>query len=226
MKSSWSADTNKIIAEIKDLAESEIPLVLAKPGAESMAITVRHVLAEAGLVLVEVSKPPAVVLDEAEPYYVFYQRDQQPLMRGFSLHFSRQSEKFARAPLPEEIFEIQRRKFLRVFTPPQSTLTCVPKNSRRLFTAQILDVSLEGAKIFGNLEGVSKGSVLSPLTLTLYFREKRRAPVTINIAEAVVVREVRVEEKVEVSFQFSQTDTDHQLLENYIDHRSQELDLF
>lgn len=224
MKRQWSANKNEITEEIKALAAKEVPLVLARAGETSTAITVRQVFGEPGSVLVEVGKDPALVLDEAEPYYAFYQRDQQSLMRGFSLLFVRQSERFARAGLPSEIFELQRRKYPRVYTPHQSTLSCVPKNSRRLFTAQVMDVSQEGARIFGDLEGLGKGSVLSPLTLTLYFRERRRAPMTINIAEAVVVREVRGKEKVEISFHFDRTDADHQLLAKYLSLRSQELE--
>ncbi len=225
MKRQWSQDTNEIIKELKSLGDHETPLVLARSGESSSPITIRHILGEGGSVLVEIGKAPDLVLDEMESYYVFYQRDPQSLMRGFSLQFVRQSERFARAHLPAEIFELQRRKFPRVFTPPQSILTCIPKNSRKLFTAQILDVSLEGAKIFGDLEGIGRGSVLSPLTLTLYFREHRRSPLTINIAEAVVVREVRVQEKVEISFHFDQADADQQLLKEYINLRSLELDL-
>jgi hypothetical protein len=218
-------DTTEIIAEMKSLADQELGLVLARPGEASSTITVHQVLGVAGSVLVEVSKPPELVLDEVEPYYVFYQGQEQGLMRGFFLHFVRQSERFARAELPGEIFEIQRRKFPRVFTPQQSLLTCVLKNSRRLVTAQVLDVSLEGARIFGDLEGLGRGSVLSPLTLTLYFRARRRAPTVINIAEAVVVREVRIKEKAEVCFHFDKSDSDYQVLAEYIDLRSQELDL-
>ncbi len=225
MKRQWSVDAKEIIEEIKVLVDRDIVLVLARPGETSSAITVRQILEVAGSVLVEVSKPPELILDESEPYYVFYQGPEQALMRGFFLHFVRQSERFARANLPGEIFEIQRRKFPRVFTPPQSLLTCIPKHSRRLLTAQILDVSLEGARIFGDLEGLGRGSVLSPLTLTLYFRAGQRSPIVINITEAVVVREVRVKEKAEVSFHFDKSDSDYQLLAHYIDLRSQELDI-
>jgi hypothetical protein len=223
MKRQWSGDKNEIIEEINNLADQKIALVLARAGESINTITARHILGDAGSVLVEIGKSPELVLDETEPYYVFYQRNKQSLMRGFSLHFVRQSEKFARANLPAEIFEIQRRKFPRVYVPQQSILTCIPKNSRRLFTATILDVSLEGARIFGEMEGLGKGSVLSPLTLTLYFREKHSAPVTINIAEAVVVRVVRGKEKVEVSFQFDKAAADQHVLAEYIEIRSLEL---
>lgn len=226
LKRQWSTDKHDIIEELKALGDKELPLVLARPGEGSATITVRHILDEAGSLLIEVGKPPELVFNEIEPYYVFYQGDKQALMRGFSLQFVRQSARYARAHLPWEIFEIQRRKYPRVFTPPQSTLTCIPQNSRRIFTAQVLDVSLEGAKIFGDLEGLGKGSILSPLTLTLYFTEERRAPVAVNIAVAVVVREVRTQEKLEVSFHFGRMDADHQQLVKYIDRRSLELDLF
>ncbi len=224
MKCQWSQDRGEIAAELEGLGLDEVSLILARSGDPSCAISVRGLVEEGEDVFVEFDKPPTLVLDEGEPYYVFYQREEQSLMRGFSLHVVRQSERFARAFLPEEIFEIQRRKYRRLYTPQQSSLTCIPKNSQRLLTAQILDVSLEGARIFGDLEGIGKGSVLAPLTLTLYFRDRRRPPVIINVAEAVVVREVRVKEKVELSFHFGKADVDYHLLKEYIEQRSHELD--
>ena len=191
MKRQWSGDKDVIVEELQGLGLDETSLILARSGDPSCAISIRGLLEEGDDVFVEFDKPPTLVLDEGEPYYVFYQRDEQSLMRGFLLQIIRQSERFARAFLPEEIFELQRRKHPRVYTPRQSSLTCVPKNSQRLLTAQILDVSLEGARIYGDLEGLSTGSVLAPLTLNLYFRDKLRSPVTINVAEAVVVRQQR-----------------------------------
>jgi hypothetical protein len=225
MKRQWSEDRNTIIEELTLLAAQETPLVLARPGEVPATITARHILGDSPGQLVEIVKTPGMVLDQAEPYYVFYQRHRQALLRGFSLRFVRQSNRFARAPLPLEIFEIQRRKFPRVFTPRPSILTCVPKNSRRLFTAQILDISLEGARIFGDMEGLGLGSVLTPLTLTLYFRDSRQAPLSINVTEAVVVREVRIKEKVEISFHFDRADADQRLLAQYMELRGQEPDL-
>ncbi|MEN8257785.1 MAG: hypothetical protein ABFS09_07985 [Thermodesulfobacteriota bacterium] len=138
MKRHWSKNKDEIVEEIEKLGQDEISLILARSGDPACAISIRRLFEEACDFFVEFDKPPTLQLDEGEPYCVFYQRNEQSLMRGFSLQAVRQSERFARASLPEEIFEVQRRRHPRVYTPQHSSLTCVPKNSQRLFTAQIL----------------------------------------------------------------------------------------
>jgi c-di-GMP-binding flagellar brake protein YcgR len=152
-------------------------------------------------------------------------RDDQQLMRGFKLEVLRQTNRFFRAVVPGSIFKVQRRKFPRVYTAEGSTLTFAPKDSRRILHAQIIDVSLEGAKIFGNLVGLKQGTALSPITLTLSFDDRRSNDVVVNVSEAVVVREIRVREKVELSFHFQNKNADD-LLKKYIDLRILEQEVY
>jgi hypothetical protein len=216
MKEIWSADQAEVIGELHRNCEEAVPLTLIGPAVVPVFITIRSVLEDNGQLLVECEKPEDIEL-EGE-LFVFYRRDDLQLMRGFKLDVVRQTSRFFRAVVPDHIFEVQRRKFLRVFVPEGSIITCAPKNSRRILQAQVIDVSMEGAKIFGRLTGLTKGTVLAPLTLTLCFEDKHSGDVVINITEAVVVREIRVREKVELSFHFQSEDTDD-LLEKYIDLR-------
>jgi c-di-GMP-binding flagellar brake protein YcgR len=146
-------------------------------------------------------------------------------MRGFKLGAVRQTNRFFRMLLPSHIFEVQRRKFPRVYAAEGSAMTCAPKASRRIVSGEVIDVSREGAKIFGKLAGVHKGMVLAPLTLTLCFDERRRDDVVVNIAEAIVVREIRVKEKVELSFHFHSKNADD-LLKEYIELRILEQEIY
>ena len=208
MKEIWSTDSVEIIKELHRNRKESVSLTLLGPSVVPTFITIRSVLKDCGITLVECEKPKDLELEG--DLFVFYRRDELSLMRGFKLEVVRQASRFFRAVVPKHIFEVQRRKFPRVFVAEGSIATCAPKNSRRILRGQVIDVSMEGAKIFGNLIGMTKGSVLTPLTLTLCFEDKRSDAVVINIAEAVVVREIRVEEKVELSFHFQSED-----IENY-----------
>ncbi len=223
MKEIWSEDRAEIVAELRRICEDQLPLTLLGPGVSPAFVTLRSVLQEQEQAILEFDKPEGITL-EGE-LFVFYRRDDLDLMRGFKLGPMRQTNRFFRVPLPVHIFAVQRRKFPRIYTAEGSFLSCAPQASRRILQAEVIDVSMEGAKIFGNLVGIKQGTILTPLTLTLCFEDKRSADVVINIAEAMVVREIRVKEKVELSFHFRTEDADD-LLGKYIELRILEQEIY
>lgn len=216
MKEIWSTDLAVICAELQKNSDEHVTLTLLGSGVAPTFVTIRSILEEQGQLLVEFEKPDG--LDIQGEMFVFYRRDDQQLMRGFELGEIRQANRFFRATVPEAIFEVQRRQFPRIYVAEGSSLTFALKASRRILQAEVIDVSMEGAKIFGALSGVKEGSVITPLTLTLCFDDRRNADMVVNIGKAVVVREIRVREKVELSFHFQSKEADD-LLEKYIDLR-------
>ena len=216
MKETWSEDAAEIIAELQRNCDDQIAFTLLGPSMSPTFVTVRAISKNKGQVFVEFEKPEGLEFDGE--IFAFYRPDDLSLMRGFKLEGLRQSNRFFRMAIPELIFEVQRRKFPRIYVAEGSSVTCAPQASRRILQAQVIDVSMEGAKIFGRLTGVTKGTIFAPLTLTLCFTDKRCADVVINIAQAVVVREIRVKEKVEVSFHFHSKNADD-LLKKYIEQR-------
>ncbi len=223
MKTIWSEDTAEIMAELQRNNDERISMTLLGPALPPSFITIRSVGQNGEQVFVEFEKPEGIQLEG--DLFVFYIREDLSLMRGFKLGALRQTNRFFRVALPPHIFEVQRRKFPRVYAAGGSTMNCAPKASRRILHGQVIDVSLGGAKVFGNLLGVEQGTVLSPLTLTLCFDERQREDVVVTIAEAVVVREIRVKEKVELSFRF-QTESADDLLRKYIELRILELEMY
>ena len=209
--------------ELRHNCDNQVAMTLLGPATQPIFITLRSVGKDSDAVVLEFDKPEGVEL--LGELFVFYQRDDLQLMRGFRLGILRQTNRFFRASLPDHIFEVQRRKFPRIYVADGSTMTCAPQDSRRILQAQVIDVSLEGAKIFGNLTGVSKGTILTPLTLNLRLEDRRSEDVVVNIAEAMVVREIRVKEKVELSFHFQSKNADD-LLKKYIDRRVLEQEVY
>lgn len=223
MKEIWSEDAGEILSEIRLNCEEQVAMTLLGSTVSPTFVTLRSVVKDADREILEFEKPEELELDGE--LFVFYLRNDQQLMRGFKLEVLRQTNRFFRAAIPVSIFKVQRRKFPRVYTAEGSTLTFAPKDSRRIIHAQIIDVSLEGAKIFGNLVGLKQGTALSPITLTLSFDDRRSNDVVVNVSEAVVVREIRVKEKVELSFHFQNKDADD-LLQKYIDLRILEQEVY
>ncbi len=223
MKTIWSEDSAEIRAELQKNNDDQVGMTLIGPSLAPIFITVKALVRDGNQFFVEFEKPEGVEL-EGE-LFAFYQRDDFNLMRGFKLGEMRQTNRFFRIPPPEHIFEVQRRKFPRVYAAEGSCMTCAPRASRRILHGEVIDVSLEGAKIFGKLIGVQEGTVLAPVTLTLFFDDRRTEEIVINIAEAVVVREIRVKEKVELSFHFQTEDAD-MLLNKYIELRILEQELY
>ncbi len=223
MKETWSTDSAVICAELQKNSDEQVALTLLGPELSPTFVTIRSILEEQGQLLVEFEKPDG--LDIQGEMFVFYRRNDQQLMRGFALSEIRQTSRFFRAAMPEAIFEVQRRQFPRIYVAKGSSLTFALKASRRIFQAEVIDVSMEGVKIFGALGGVKEGSVLTPLTLTLCFDDRRSADMVVNIGKAVVVREIRVMEKVELSFHFQSKEADD-LLEEYLELRLMEQEVY
>lgn len=223
MKEIWTTDETKMIDELRRNSDENTPLTLLGPSLPPSFITIRAIVQDEGALLLEFEKPDGLEL--VGELFVFYRRDDMQLMRGFKLGDIRQTSRYFRMALPEHIFEVQRRKYPRIYVAEGSGVTCAPKASRRILKAQVIDVSMEGAKIFGHLSGITQGTVLAPLTLTLCYDDRRSDDVVINIAEARVVREIRVKEKVEISFHFHSESVDD-LLGKYIELRTLEQEIY
>ena len=220
MKKTWSDVPKDIIHEVKELISQKVAILLVQPGKETRMVTIVNLVKSSTGVLLECNKGGEYHLGTIDgPAYLFYKKSGQALMRGFVVDLARESQQLFRIRPPREIFEVQRRQHHRVFTPRGSMLSCAPKNTRRMLTAEVLDVSMEGARIYGLLVGVENNTVLSPITMVLSFDDRRSEPITVNISEAKVVRIVRKGEKVEVAFCFASADSDVSLLQKYIDLR-------
>ncbi len=222
MREIWSEDPVEIVSELRKNSDAHVSMTLLGPSTSPALVTLRSVVSGADNFL-EFTKPEGVQLDG--DLFVFYRRDDMQLMRGFELGPIRQTNRFFRVSLPEVIFAVQRRKFPRIYAAEGSFLSCAPQDSRRILHAQVIDVSMEGAKIFGDLTGLRQGAILAPLTLTLCFDDKRSDDVEVNIAEAVVIREIRVKEKVQLSFHF-QPEKGDDLLKKYIELRLLEQEVY
>ena len=133
-------------------------------------------------------------------------------------------EDFLGLEYPAKIFDIQRRQFDRVGTAHNSSATFCLQGKQRMHHFKVGDVSLEGAKITGEIHSVlSKGSIVSPLTLTLFRRFDPGEETKLHVPEATVMWAIVKDGRtVEMGLKFSLPDQARGDLSDYINLRSLE----
>jgi hypothetical protein len=122
---------------------------------------------------------------------------------------------------PEEIFEIQRRKYPRIKTYNDSLVSFSLAGKQRVYGGKIIDVCMEGAKITGDFPvKIGPGNVVSPLSMTLFLRSSQSRESVVHIPEARVVRSLfRGEQTKEFSIHFVLPENLKEPLARYVDMR-------
>jgi len=226
MKTLLTDDANKIQDELGQLIQAKARLFCVRRVKENLALGQLYALAitHAGsddlLVLHHPHEPSC-----ASPTCMFYYHRQGKPLRYFESVRVKKAQRYLGLMMPQEIFNIQRRRFPRVPTAPESAAVFFIKNKQRLSRCTVADVSLGGAKIVGSIPAVvSKGDVVVPLTISLFKRFASHDEIRILVPEATVVwSQVLGGETRSMGIRFSLSGEGRQALSDYIDLRAIEV---
>jgi len=185
MKGIWSSDPIQIINELISIVELAIPLsIYSEYGSSAISTNVQSVCGYNGVDYFILQKPAN--WKQAKGSYIIYKKEGQPA-RGFILQVDKESEGQIAALIPREIFQVQRRKHLRIDTLPSSQATFLVKNKIQMSTCLIKDISLEGVCLNGiPAYELKVGDELGPLTLMLTMMKNHTEVYDITIPHAVV----------------------------------------
>jgi len=202
MKEAWTNDPEKIREEIHTLIESKMPLSVYAENTAPGISTIRNTCTNNGQEYLILGKPENWGTTSYPIRFILYKPASQPA-RGFSFNIARESASQMAGAFPEEIFQIQRRRYPRIATPPPSQVTFLMQGRQRVSICRLLDISLGGAKIQGTpAYEVAQGQEVGPLTFKLALRH---ATITkeLTIASAKVVRLLPLADKaVEMGISF------------------------
>lgn len=150
----------------------------------------------------------------------FYHIDGNPF-RSFESIKVKQAEKYLGLKIPPEIFDIQRRCFPRVATPSNCSVVFLFRNSQRVNSCLVTDVSLAGARVVCDIPSpVEKGDIVSPLTISLFRRYDNVEEIQINVPEATVAWAAGNNYQTNaIGLQFSLQGESEKKLAEYIDLR-------
>ncbi|MCB2184264.1 MAG: PilZ domain-containing protein [Desulfobulbaceae bacterium] len=151
----------------------------------------------------------------------YYHLQGQPL-RGFLCRQEKHVGTLLGLHYPDEIFEIQRRKYPRLPATKNSTANFALLNRQKFFVGRVEDISLQGARISGNFPVIiAKGDTVTPITLRLFQKRMKDEETEIHIPEAEVVRvSADAETTSEIAIHFTLQDREHKSLMHYIDIRT------
>ncbi len=227
MKSVWSSDPIQIINELISLVELAIPVSICSEHGSSAISTYVQSLCGYNWVDYLILQKPANWKQTTGSYmgsYIIYKKEDQTA-RGFILQVDKESEGQIAALIPEEIFQIQRRKHPRIDTPPDSQATFLVKNKIQMNTCLIKDVSLDGVCLDGTPAYELKvGDELDHLTLMLTMAKYINDVYDITIPHAEVRQVIeKGDGVVELRIFFKVSKAIKEQLSTYIDLRTWEL---
>lgn len=166
MKEPWISDRDEILTELISVANSKTSMsIYSRKGEPPFSSTLQGVCGHAGSDYLVLKKPAS--WEDSPESCVLYKRKGEP-SKGFLLKTKKTSDNKLAAAIPEEIFQINLRKQVRVETPHTSKGSFFLKNKGRLNTCRVKDISLRGACLVGYpVSQVKEGDELAPVTLTL-----------------------------------------------------------
>ena len=162
----WTQDTDKIFSSLKRAIDKHIPLRLQNAGVfldTTMLCKIHEHKAEKYLVL----KKPKGLESSRDIDTVSFKSMGFPNVL-FPCFISRETEKLMAARLPEEFFFIQHRLSPRFITLRGSMVSFLVSNRRKLNICELIDVSIEGARLTGKpLYEIKEGDRIRQCTLFL-----------------------------------------------------------
>lgn len=166
MKEPWSSDRDEILMELISIANRDVSVsIYSKKGEPPFSSTIHGVCGHAGSDYLVLKKPSS--WQESPESCVLYKKKGEP-SKGFLLKTRKSSGKKLAAAIPDEIFQINLRKQVRVDTPSTSKVSFFLKNKGKLNACGVKDISSKGACLVGYPEShIEKGDELGPVTLTL-----------------------------------------------------------
>ena len=187
MKNTWADDPKKIRAELQYIIDNKVSIVFVCQDAKAIKVTAKGIAKSKDEALLVLYYP-----DDFTDFTIqcigYYHLEGKP-MRGFQCLPVKKTDAYLGVKIPQEMFEIQRRKHKRFTAPPQSVATFTMQNRQRVLSGTITDISQEGAKIVGNFPTVIlKNDILTPVSLTLFQRFKFLNETIVHIPEATVTR--------------------------------------
>jgi hypothetical protein len=188
MKKTWSTNIDEISKEIDLLIAEKARLTCLREKKRTTALYVKGKTQLDNSNLLMLSTPRKEICPKKRCLF-YYHREGCPI-RGFHCTPEMLLDGLLGVHYPTEIFEIQRRKFPRIQVPPDSRANFALLNRQGLHVGRIEDISLEGARISGDFPIIlEKGSIITPITLTLMPRSYRRHgdETIIHIPEATVM---------------------------------------
>jgi hypothetical protein len=225
MREILTKDPKKILKEVGRLIKNRIPVTLLQEGAKPQQVFIRGIDKKKTFTMLVVFKPKKFVAKKNT--CVLFYNPENHLMRGFQGAPIKESSNFIGVMFPQDIFQIQRRRFERLETPGQSTVVFAPLNSNRILTCDVEDICKEGACIKGTneqFESFAQGDTIGPLSFTLCMKNSRLADESMNVIEATIARKIinKKDNIIKLGLHFSQSDTNMETLENYINLRTLE----
>lgn len=222
MKNVWANEPEKIDAELQYIINNKISIVFVCQDAKALKITAKG--------LTNAKDNNLLVLYYPDTFTHFthqcfcYYHLEGTSMRGFQCVPVKKTGAYLGVKIPDEIFEIQRRKFIRVRTPHDSLATFSLRNKQRVLSGAIKDISLEGAKIIGRFPTVIlKNDILTPVSLSLFKKFRSTEEIQIHIPEATVARSAGDDETTtEVALHFQLPPEKRKLLDEYVQIRQRE----
>ncbi|MDA8164291.1 MAG: PilZ domain-containing protein [Desulfobacteraceae bacterium] len=222
MREPLFTNTQHITQELAALLKSKISLNFYQQNNSVQPVLVRGIDLK--------HEPPLVVLLKKNGFRAeeggccLLYRTEAQIPRGFNGTIIKQSEHHLGIPLPEEIFQIQRRKCGRYSTPPPSKVVFTLKDAQRLHNGRVVDISCEGAKLAGLFPPkLEKDLVIGPLSFSLHRQFAKNEITHFNAAEAVIAWTARDGDKIlEMGLRLHLAPAERDKLEQYIEMRSLE----
>lgn len=224
MKKTWSTDPMQIIHELISVIELSLPLsIYSSQGAPTITTQILSVCGYNKTDYIVLYKPDNWWWAASHESYVLYKKEGVPA-RGFMLTLTKESEKTMAAVLPEEIFQIQRRRYPRIPAHTDSQATFLVKHKTQLSTCRVVDISLGGARLVGQpVYELKRGDELCPFTMILTLETDPSGIRDITIPSATVAWVQRISEvKVEVGVSFQLPAAKREQMNKYLDLRSWE----
>jgi len=221
MKQLWTEDAEMIRQEMDLIVQEKIRLFCIRRSVQNMKKLIAHGITqtEAGPLLI-LDHPHEPTCSQSTCNY-YYHRKGQPL-RCFECVKGKRVETYLGMTFPTRIFDIQRRRHPRVDTPDTSSATFSFQNKQRVHYGKVLNVSLAGARLAGDIPTiVKKGEIITPLVLTLHQQLYVGEETRIHIPEATIKRVLADDERtMELGVHFSLPTDEHQTMADYIEMRN------
>lgn len=221
MKEVWTNNPEQIQQEIETLITEKTILHLYQPGGPTIKALVRKITENQGGKALLLAKKAALTAPN-DSCLALYRLPSSPMHAFKSMPISETADQLD-ILFPEEIMQIQRRKYPRVTTSSNSSVTFTRMGSQHINRGIVKDVCLAGAKLHGNFsQFIQVNDYLSPVTLTLRLRYGNYEE-TVVVPEAMVCRVIDLPDNIkEVGIHFVLREAEAEGLERFIAMRSLE----
>ena len=221
MKQVWTEEKSKIYSEITDIVSGKIGLYCVRGNVrrkKRLRVSGTTDLADTGKLLI--LHHPHDPTCSKESCHFYYHKAGAPL-RCFECVRTKRAADYMGYQYPSVIFDIQRRRFPRVETPNDSSATFSFQRKQRIYSAQVLDISLQGIRLAVDYPGeVNAGDILNPISLTLFKRFDTNEEIIIQLEQAEVKRSMGDGEHTnELGLEFKVSGKEEDVLASYIDIR-------